>query len=227
MNWGYKKVPMAVVFVEPESPGNVGFLARAMANFGLSELVLVNPCDITVMARARAMHAWPLVQNARIVGSFDEAIAPYDEAIGTTAKTASDNNSTRAFVTPRELAESMGKGKYCLVIGRESRGLTTAELRKCDIVTRVPTAESYPSLNASHAAAILFYELFSSKGNESRESDAREKQALVDLFSGVAESSGLRNSENAVKCFRNVISRAFISGHEAKAIAGVLSRHKK
>ncbi len=218
---------MAVVFVEPESPGNVGFLARAMANFGLNELVLVNPCDITAMARARAMRAWPLVQQARIARSFDEAVKPYDEVIGTTAISVSDEDSTRASVTPRELAGSMGTGRYCIVIGRESRGLTKEELRKCDIVASIPTTENYNTLNATHAAAILFYELFSPKTNESRESDAKEKRALVDLFSDSAESCGMRNPENAVKCFRNVISRAFISGREAKAIAGALSRHKK
>jgi TrmH family RNA methyltransferase len=218
---------LAVVFVEPESAGNVGFLARAMANFGLSELVLVNPRELGLMARSRAMHAWPIIQNARVAKSFDEAVAPYDEVIGTTAKTPSDNNSTRAFVTPRELASQLGHGRYCLVIGRESRGLTTEELRKCDITVRITTSDSYPSMNASHAAAVLFYELFSAKENPSRVSDAREKRALLKMFDGIASSCGLRNAENAVKCFRNVVSRAFISGHEAKAIAAVLSRCKK
>lgn len=216
-----------VVFVEPETPGNVGSLARVMANFGLRELVLVDPCEIKEdgEARALAMHAWPIVANARMM-KFEEAIKGFDNVIGTTARIASDMNTTRAYVTPRELVKTMKEfdGDVCIVFGRESSGLTNEELRKCDVVVHIPCSPKYPTLNVTHAAAIIFYELFAEKRNPHRVGNPRQKEEVIQLFEKLAYSLNLRNPENAVKQFRNVISRAFISGSEAKGIAGVLSK---
>jgi TrmH family RNA methyltransferase len=217
-----------VVFVGPESQGNVGALARVMANFGLKELVLVEPCELGDEARARAMHAWPLVEKARKM-RYQDAIKGFDSVIGTTAKVFSDHDTTRAYLTPRELAGQLKKtrGSYCFVFGRESRGLTTAELRKCDVVVHIDCSPDYPVLNISHAAAILFYELFSEKENKVRQSSARQKRDAIKLFEELACSLELRDPENAVKQFNSVISRAFVSGSEARGIAGVMSRASK
>jgi tRNA/rRNA methyltransferase len=222
----------SVIFVEPENSGNVGFLARAMANFGLSRLILVNPkCEIDMMARARAMHAWDIAKKAKIEKSYDRVLSKFDFVIGTTAQvTPHGNNTTRAYMTPRELADAMRgiEGKVAIVIGRESSGLTTGELRKCDITVHIPATEKYPTLNATHAAAIIFYELFSEKANPYRKASRREKDLLVQYFGEIAydPALNLRNPENAVKMFNNVISRAFVSGREAHGIAGVLGKLK-
>ncbi|MFC2174587.1 RNA methyltransferase [archaeon] len=215
-----------VILVEPENPGTIGFVARAMNNFGLSELILVNPCDVTMMTKARAMHSFQIVKKAKTVKTFAEAVEGFDELIATTAKPSTDNNTTRSYLTPRELASTHAKGRYALVFGRESRGLTNKELRACDTVVHIETP-GYPVMNITHAAAIVFYELFSSKTSTRRTSNSREKETLVRLFKEAAGSSGLRNPENAVKMFRNVVSRAFISGGEARGIAVVLSRLRK
>ena len=216
----------SVILMETQNPGTIGSIARAMKNFGLKDLILVNPCEITAITRARAMHAWDVVQNAKIVDSFEEAIQPFDELIATTANTSTDKNTTRAYLTPRELAASVGTGNYAFVFGRESSGLNNKELRRCDTVVHIE-AGKYSVLNISHAAAIVFYEMFSSKSSTKRKSDSREKRTLISLFSELAEKSELRNSENAIKMFRNVISRAFISGREANGIAGVFSALRK
>ena len=197
-----------------------------MNNFGLSDLILVNPCDVTMMTKARAMHSFQVVEKARTVKTLSEAVGEFDEVIATTAKPSTDNNTTRSYLTPRELAATHAKGNYALVFGRESRGLTNKELRACDSVVHIE-CPGYPVMNITHAAAIVLYELFSSKTSTRRVSDSREKETLVRLFTEAAESSGLRNAENAIKMFRNVVSRAFISGGEAKGIAVVLSRLRK
>lgn len=212
-----------VILVEPENPATIGFMARAMKNFGLSELILVNPCPITAITRARAMHAWDVVQSAETVRTFAEAVSGFDEVIATTANTSTDNNTTRAYLTPRELSTRVATGDYAIVFGRESRGLTSREIRACDIVVHIE-GSGYSTLNITHAAAVIFYELFSSKESTTRKSSGKEKNTLLSMFAVAANSSGLRNPENAIKMFRNVISRAFISGAEANGIAAVLSR---
>ncbi len=216
---------IAVVLVEPESPGNIGFVARAMKNFGIKDLILINPCEVNMETRSRAMHAWDVVKKARLVGGFDDIKnMNFDFIIGTTAKSW-ETSTTRASVTPRELAEMLGEidARIALVFGRESRGLTNAELRKCDIVLNIPTSNEYKSMNLSHAVAVVLYELFGRK-KPKRKARGNEKKTLINLFSKLANSLGLRNPENAIKMFKNVISRAIISGSEAKGIAVVFKR---
>ena len=207
-----------------EGQENVGYVARLMKNFDLNNLILVSPkCKVGLKARSRSMHGWNILKKAKKLDSFDKAIEKYDVVIGTTAKVHSDNSTARAYMTPRELAKNIPKkSKACIVFGRESRGLTTAELKKCDIAVHIP-ASKYSTLSISHAAAILFYELFSTKSNVSRVESKSEKEHLVKQFSGLAKSkpAKMRNPENTVKMFRNVMSRAFISGREAHGIAGV------
>ena len=61
-----------VVFVEPESPGNIGFLARTMKNFGLTNLVLINPCELKNESYYQAMHARDVVSNCEIYETLEE-----------------------------------------------------------------------------------------------------------------------------------------------------------
>jgi len=215
---------MDVIFVGAEGEENIGYVARLMENFGLKKLILVAPkCKIGIKARTRAMHGWNVLKNAKTMASFEGAIEPYATVIGTTAKVFSDSSITRAYMTPRELASSLpDKANACIIFGRESRGLTSKELGQCDVVVHIP-ASKYFTLSISHAAAILFYELFSTKSNIQRRDSKAEKDVLIKQFGSLARSkpANMRNPENASKMFRNVISRAFISGREAHGIAGV------
>ncbi|MCD6522344.1 MAG: TrmJ/YjtD family RNA methyltransferase [Candidatus Diapherotrites archaeon] len=216
---------MDVILVEPEGEENVGYIARAMANFGLKKLVLVSPkCDIGIKAKSRAMHGWHILKHALVVECFDDAIQPYTIVIGTTAK-ANQRSTIRAYMTPKELASRIQDSNTCIVFGRESTGLRTSELKRCDIVVHIP-ASHYSTLTISHAAAIIFYELFSAKSKVRRKMDKHEKELLISQFKTIAYSKklNLRNPGNVVKMFRNVISRSFISGREAHGIAGVFRK---
>ena len=79
-----------VVFVECESPGNVGFLARTMGNFGLKNLVLINPCELEGPAYYQAMHARDTVENAALYNTLDEFIKDkqIDFIVGSTVSLA-------------------------------------------------------------------------------------------------------------------------------------------
>src|SRR3989344_3116529 len=96
-----------IVFVEPETPGNIGALARAMKNFGFTQLVLVNPkCDLKhPEIQGRAMHALDIVQKARVVKTLDAAVKNAALVVGTTGKTTRSYDPKRASITPRELTK--------------------------------------------------------------------------------------------------------------------------
>ena len=218
-----------VVFIEPESSGNIGALARVMKNFGLNDLVLVNPqCTIDREAKTRAKHAFDVIENARIVKGFDK-IGDFDLVIGTTGKIVKGYDEVRHSITPRELAKQMrGNNRVALVFGREGIGLKNEELAKCDLVVHIPTDHRYPVMNISHAAAIVFYELFSADKKTGAGASSREKKILFDHFEKILNRlGGIRDKKKVAKVFRNIINRAAIEGKEAHTLAGALSEIKK
>jgi len=216
----------SVVFVEPESSGNIGALARVMKNFGLRDLVLVNPkCSINEETRKKAKHAFDIVEKARIVNDFKLLTESFDFVIGTTGKTTKDYDAVRAAITPKEFAGQLKtKGKIAFVFGREGIGLKNEELSLCDVVLTIPCSKEYPVLNISHAAAIIFYELFSEKKEFTRKADKKEKEILFKQFGEiVCGLNHIREKEIVKKVFKNIINRALIAGREAHTLAGVFS----
>jgi len=118
---------LRVVLVEPKNQGNVGAVARAMKNFGVEELVLVNPCPIGVEARQRAMHGADILEAAKVVADFDASIYDADFVVGTSGvDTESEKRFARIAVRPLEFSEKIqhadgvvallfGLGEFCLL----------------------------------------------------------------------------------------------------------------
>ena len=123
---------LSIVLVEPRTPGNVGAVARVMANFGYSKLILVNPrCKISEEARNRAKHAQSILQKAAI--KEWGYLKRYDYLIGTAGKTSTSYNLRRIPITASQCAERMAKlrkTKVALLLGREGDGLYNHELEK-------------------------------------------------------------------------------------------------
>ncbi len=217
----------SVILIEPENAGNIGSIARLMANFGVKDLILVNPsADLkSNECRSFAVRAYSIIEKARIVRSFDDLVSEFDFLVGTTAKVKDD--PVRAGVGLKQLAGKLKglKAKVGLVFGRESSGLTNEELKKCDLVINIPTSKEYPALNLSHAVGIVLYELFSEKSEEVASAAGRkEKQALVNAFSQAVEGVELRRKEEVVKMFENIVNRAFVTKKEASALTGVFRK---
>lgn len=223
-----------VVFVEPETPGNIGFLARTMKNFGLSNLVLINPCDIENDAYYKAMHAKEVITNRKTYDSLQEFIEKedIDFTVATTGEAGGSYNLPRIAVTPEQFAESLNiNGKVAVVFGREGDGLTNKEISLCDVVVSIPTHEDYPIMNISHAAAIVFYEIFKKKVKSCQVEDLEkasnlEKNDLLNCMEEIIGKLGYppHKSKNAFLVFRRIIGRAFISEREAYNLKGTFRR---
>ncbi|MEM3526555.1 MAG: RNA methyltransferase [Candidatus Jordarchaeaceae archaeon] len=222
-----------VVFLEPENAGNVGAIARAMKNFELKELVLVNPkYNDMLEAEIRTMHGIDVLKNMNIVNTLEDAFSDVDFVVGTTAKTGMNYNVLRTTITPDSLVGRLRNvnGKIALLFGRESIGLTNEELEKADVVVTIPASSYYPTLNVSHAAAIIFYEIYKSQAHRKRyaprSSSKLEKEKALEYFSLILKDINYPafKSRIAERVFRNVISRAFISGREVYTLIGVLRR---
>ncbi len=160
-----------VVLVRPTYEGNIGAVARAMMNFGFSELIIVSSqCEIGLEARQRAMHAYPILKKAKMVTELKEATDNVDIVIGTTGvDSSSRRNISRQSMDPRFFAmlSSRINGKGALLFGSEADGLLNTEINQCDFVLTIPADPIYPILNLSHAVALLLYELYTATGNRS------------------------------------------------------------
>jgi TrmH family RNA methyltransferase len=229
------KENLYIVFVECETPGNIGFLARTMANFGLKNLVLINPPKLTKEAYYQATHGKYIVENAKIYPTLDDFYQSQriDFKVASTGMAGGSYNLARIPIKPEELGKSMNvSNKIAILFGREGDGLSNKEIDDCDICVSIPTDPTYPIMNISHAAAIIFYELFKNKhefGVEGlSESSDLEKEYLVKDMNMLIDLLDIpeHKKRNGKKVFRNVISRAFITGREAHTLKGILRRIK-
>ena len=153
---------LRVVLVRPKTSGNVGAVARTMANFGLRDLALVAPRRYREAAAAKtAVHATTILDAKRKFASLAEAVADCAWVVGTTCRAGSYRRRMRS---PRDIAPEIvsvaRSHRVALVLGPEDHGLANDELKVCHELITIPTHSAYPSLNLSHAASLCLYEIF-------------------------------------------------------------------
>lgn len=152
-------VSPVVICHQLRSPENLASIARAMANFGFDELILSDPQTHEFRAAGRiAVKADPVLDRLSIAQTLDEALSGVVYAIGSTSRTVLKRHTP---LSPEQavarLAQHAARGKVALVLGGEKRGLSDEELARCHDVLVIPTPGPQPSMNLSHAAAVLFY----------------------------------------------------------------------
>ena len=230
---------ISVVLVEPETAGNVGAVARAMRNFGLSRLVLVKPkCNhLGIDAMSRAKHAKAVLKKAVVAKSFS-VVNDFDTSVATTSALGSDSNVSRIPLTPEQLAEKLkgtGRRKVALVFGREGDGLRNSEIMKCDFVVSIPSSVKYRALNLSHATVILFYELSKNSGMQKVEThqvpaSSKEKDVIFGFIDSLLDRMTFRfeaRKRTQKKIWRRVIGKAMLSRREAFAVIGFFKKASK
>jgi tRNA/rRNA methyltransferase len=152
----------AVVLVEPQLGENIGTAARAMANFGLTDLRIVNPRDgwpndRAVAAASRADH---ILDRARIFDTVPEAIGDCGYVLATTARS---RQVAKPVIGPQRAGEEMRlrarKGlRTAVLFGRERIGLNNEEVSLADAIVTLPVDPNYASLNVAQAVLIAAYE---------------------------------------------------------------------
>lgn len=153
--------PLVLVLVEPAGPLNVGSVARLAANFGVQELRLVEPrCNhLGEEALRMAVHGRPVLERARLFASLSAAIADCRRVVASTGR---DEAGVPAAQPPEQalrwLLAAPPDAPTALVCGREDRGLSNAELLQAGRLLRIQAEATYPSLNLSHAVAVLLHE---------------------------------------------------------------------
>ena len=150
-----------IVLVGTTHPGNIGAVARAMKNMGVSDLALVSPRHFPHKdATARASGAVDVLANTRVFETLGEAVADCVYTVGASARSRAINWPT---LEPRQCAakllEESQAGPVAAVFGPEKYGLTNEHLDLCDALLTIPTNPDFSSLNLGMAVQVLTYEL--------------------------------------------------------------------
>lgn len=152
-----------VILVRPQMGENIGASARAMLNFGLTELRLVAPRDGWPNPRAVAMAsgaAGRVLDHARVFDTLGDALDGITAAYATTAR---GREMTKPVLTPATaMAEARTLtaqgGRVALIFGSERAGLDNAEVARATAIVTVPVNPDFPSLNLAQAVLLLGYE---------------------------------------------------------------------
>lgn len=221
-----------IVLVEPKYGGNIGAVARSMANFDFKNLYLINPCNLDGDCYARAMHAQDILNEAKIFPSFNEAIKNLDYLVATSSiESKTDKRHLRLPLNLFDFCDKIfeTEGKVGLIFGREDYGLFNEEIAMCDIMVRIPTSSTYPSMNLSHAVTIVLFSLFVNKDekhSKKRTLNRIEKEKLFSFFSELLDDINYpeHKKENTKVMFKRLMGRAMPSKWEFHTFMGVLSR---
>jgi len=228
-----------VVLVEPQEPMNVGAVARAMRNFGLARLYLVNPAPRVGPPWAReaywlAVHAEEILDRAVAVDSLMEALADVELVVATTGRPRKLYPApvVPAWEVPARVLSV--EGEVALVFGRETFGLTNEELALAHVIGTIPTAPEQPSLNLAQAVVVFAYELFKAVVGEGR--FPREELAQVAALEAFFEDLGRYVLEigftdqnrfpHAMRRLRRIFHKARLTPGEVQMLRGLLHRSR-
>jgi tRNA/rRNA methyltransferase len=222
----------AVVLVRPKSPGNVGAVARLCANFGASELRLVQPlCQWNnTEARERAT-GWSkqYLERAKVYLDIPNAISRSDSAVAFALNTKKTLNQRVRWADLPKLEGA----DIALVFGNEREGLNNHEIEACPHHCQIATRADFTAMNLSHSVGVTLSHLFTGEepiddppiDPESptlAQSNRIEKQARDLLLSAGLDQGG--NPDRILRQLRPLIHRAMASEEEATMVEFVLGR---
>jgi TrmH family RNA methyltransferase len=229
---------ISVAVVDAETAGNVGTIARAMKNFGLRELLLVDPPPLSPDGEAYgfAGQAREDVLPNAVELSFDDLAEGY-HTVGCTAITNEDPTSHVRYpvLTADELVGHVGgvEADVALVFGRERVGLTNDELARLDVICSIPASADYSSLNLGQAATIVLYELRDVTLAETQHPETLHERAgeneidrlynqFDDLLAAIGHPDPKRAKAN--RLLRRLLGRAHPTPREVSTLQGILRR---
>jgi TrmH family RNA methyltransferase len=224
---------LRVVLVSPRNPLNIGAAARAMSNFGFSDLRLVNPYEVAFKEARSAVRARYILEQTRVFDSIAPAVSDCTLVIGTTAVGNRDLHVPlhRLETAGALIRNAMESSRVALLFGSEKFGLSNEDMSYCHWLLRIPTREEHGSMNLGQAVAVCLYELRRSESAVEKRFDApqavtaedldRITSLLVDLLtrSGYVNE---RTSKSAELKVRRLVQRLGIRAADAETWLGML-----
>jgi len=223
---------LSVVLVETQSAGNIGSVARAMKNLGLSRMLLVNPqTALTDEARHLACGADDVLDNAQRAETVSEALSSFHLSVGTSSRSV---DWIPTVLRPSELAQRLTEfstdQRVALVFGPERTGLTNEHLQYCQWLTTIPTNPEFDSMNLAHAVAIVAYEIrkhcaAQPVGRALQRADLEQVEDFTRGLQRCLDEIGFLNQQNPQQVMftlRQILSRACLEERDVSILRGIL-----
>jgi tRNA/rRNA methyltransferase len=227
---------LTVVLVEPRGERNIGSVARAMANFGMTNLRLVAPQvdHLHDEARKMAVKASVLLERATLYPDLQAALSDCHYAYATTRRFGKYRVD---FLHPDDAAAQLlpllDRGRVAMVFGREDKGLKTEELDLCQRLITIPTGGSVQSMNLAQSVVICLYEVAKRHGQERGKGQGGKSLATVEqleiLFAHMRDTFlkinylNPQNPEHILRSYRQLLGRAALDDRDVRIIRGLLS----
>lgn len=228
---------LTVVLVEPQGGLNIGSVCRAMLNFGITDLRLVNPQvdHLAHDARLMAVKAATVLENARIFNTLEDALVGCVQSFGTTRRFG---RYREGLLHPSEAANNLVpvalENPVALVFGREDHGLFTSELDLCQHFITIPTNEMLPSMNLAQAVTLCLYEVNKARGEFSGRVAKHKKLAssenLESMYQHMRQSLqnigylDPQNPDHILRSFRRIFSRSGLNDREVRILRGLFNQ---
>lgn len=237
-----------VILCEPQLGENIGTAARAMANFGLWDLRIVNPRDgwPSDKARAAASKADHVIDRVQVFETVEDAIHDLNFCYATTART---RDMYKPVIGPDVAADEMvapvaDGGKVGFLFGRERWGLNNDEVALCDKIVTLPVEPAFASLNIAQAVLVIAYEWRRASAGadnlpfSTRESEPAKREELVGMMLHLEEALDRVNffktpgkRPSMVANLRAMFARAQMNVQEVRTFRGVVAaldrRHER
>jgi tRNA/rRNA methyltransferase len=222
---------ISIVLVGTRYPENIGAAARAMRNMGIKKLILVDPQnpDPAKIGKMATHAALEVVDRMTICSTLKEALADYNYVVGTTARLGGQR---KVVSSPSKLGQRLislsHQNQIAVLFGPEDRGLTNEDIRFCDILVNIPTAE-FSSLNLAQAVMVMCYELFGFSRDKSGEfaprlANRHELEAMYEQLKDVMMRISFINPANPdyfMNNLRHFGSRMQLRAKEVSIIRGI------
>ncbi|MXP46719.1 TrmJ/YjtD family RNA methyltransferase [Altererythrobacter luteolus] len=224
-----------IVLVRPQLGENIGKVARAMLNFGLTELRMVEPRDgwPNPSAGPAAAGADIVLDQAQIFGSTAEAVADCTTIFATTVRKRGDS---KPVVTPEQAAGQIiaESGRSAILFGREASGLDTQDVAMARAILTVPINPEFGSLNLAQAVILCAYEWSKTQSLKQPTleevlpaAEQAELDGLIGHLEAMLEPKGYflppSRSDATRRTLRNVLTRPGWNHLEVRTLRGVLS----
>jgi tRNA/rRNA methyltransferase len=231
----------AIILVEPQLGENIGMVARAMANFGLVELRLVNPRDgwPNEKARSAASKADHVIDGTKVYDTLEEAISDLNFVYATTARERYGFKPVRSPVfAAATLREKFKAGeKTGILFGRERWGLNNEEVALADEIVTFPVNPAFASLNIAQAVLLMSYDWMKSGIDDLEETrfqpieqNPSTKEQVLGMFEHIEEALDARGyfhppekKPKMIDNLRAVLSRRAFSEQEISVFRGVIN----
>ena len=227
--------PPVIVLVRPQLGENIGKAARAMLNFGLTEMRLVAPRDgwPNPSAGPAASGAGLVLERARVFDTVADAVADCAHVFATTVR---KRGVTKPVVTPEEAARAIRgePGRSALLFGPERSGLETDDVALARTILTVPINPEFGSLNLAQAVILCAYEW--SKGEALAQppeveldppAPQEELEGMIGQLDGLLERSGYFFPPDRVpatrRTLRTLLTKPGWTSMELRTFRGVLS----